>query len=166
MCPGENRREDCLSCGTKWQDVSVRAVPPAVGLDSRTIVVVHPPEGLEDRLRRTMEPLRKIRGFVSAAVTRRDGLVIHHTFRNAREAAGLSAMAAAMLGAARATGAELGKGPPEYGFFRFSDWILVIQDAGPVAILACLMELETNLGFALTRISHASEEIRETLENM
>ena len=139
---------------------------PTAALDPRTIMVVHPPEGVEERLRRAINRLRTVRGFVSAAVTRRDGLVIHHTFDSAREAAGLSAMAAAMLGAARATGSELGKGPPEYGFFRFSDGILLIQDAGPEAILACLMDVDTNLGFALTRISHASEDVRETLEEI
>ena len=139
---------------------------PTAALDPRTIVVVHPPEGVEDRLRRAVEGLRQMRGFVSAAVTRRDGLVIHHTFDRARDAAGLSAMAAAMLGAARAAGSELGKGPPEYGFFRFSDGILVIQDAGPEAILACLMDVETDLEFALTSISHASEDVRETLEEL
>ncbi|MGI0148459.1 MAG: hypothetical protein ACREDF_02855 [Thermoplasmata archaeon] len=53
-----------------------------------------------------------------------------------------------MLGAARATGAELSKGPPEYGFIRFSDGILLLQDAGPEAILAGRMDLATNIGYA------------------
>jgi predicted regulator of Ras-like GTPase activity (Roadblock/LC7/MglB family) len=145
--------------------VAVRS-PSAVALDSRTLLVVHPPEGVEERLRRALDPLRSIRGFLSAAVTRRDGLVIHHTFKNTREAAGLSAMAAAMLGAARATGVELGKGALRYSIIHFTEGILLIQDAGPEAILACLLELETNLGFALSRMSRASQEIRESLEQI
>lgn len=141
-------------------------VAHTIGLDSRTTVVALAPEGVQRRLGQVIEELRKVRGFVSAAVTRRDGLVIHHTFPNTREAAGLSAMAAAMLGAARATGHELGQGLPEYGFFRFANGLLLLQDAGPEAILACLLDLDTNLGYALTRISHASGRIRETLEEM
>lgn len=129
-------------------------------------VTIRPPGGIPERLSVAIEQLRRTRGFISAAVTRRDGLVIHHTFRKAQDAAGLSAMAAAMLGAARAAGSELGMAPPEYGFFRFSDGILLLQDAGPEAILACLMDPETNLGFALTQISRASEEVRKTLEEI
>lgn len=141
-------------------------VAQTIGLDSRTIVVAVAPQGVQRRLHQAIEELQNVRGFVSAAVTRRDGLVIHHTFSNARGAAGLSAMAAAMLGAARATGHELGQGPPEYGFFRFANGLLLLQDAGPEAILACLLDLDANLGYALTRISHASGRIRETLEEM
>jgi predicted regulator of Ras-like GTPase activity (Roadblock/LC7/MglB family) len=113
-----------------------------------------------------MEPLRKVQGFVSAAVTRRDGLVIHHTFPNARAAAGLSAMAAAMTGASRATGAELGIGLPEYGFIYFQEGILLMKDAGPQAILACLLQLGSNIGYVITRISRVAEQIREALEDL
>lgn len=130
------------------------------------MAVIVAPEGVQTRLRQAIEELQRVRGFISATVTRRDGLVIHHTFRSGREAAGLSAMAAAMLGAARATGQELGRGPPEYGFFRFANGLLLLQDAGPEAILACLLAPETNLGFALTQISHASQQVRQTLEEM
>lgn len=142
------------------------SVAHTIGLDSRTPVVAPAPEGVQRRLSQAIEELQRVRGFISATVTRRDGLVIHHTFRNAREAAGLSAMAAAMLGAARATGHELGQGPPEYGFFRFADGLLLLQDAGPEALLACLMDPDTNLGYAIARISHASREVRQTLEDM
>jgi len=127
-------------------------------------VMVHPPKNIEERLRDVIESLRSVPGFVSAAVTRRDGLVIKHSFARVREAAGLCAMAAAMVGAARATGVELGQGVPEYGFFQFHSGILVIQDAGPEAILACLIRKDTDLGVAIPHISHASDTIRETLE--
>jgi len=153
--------EGCLRHAMHLPSVAQR-----IGLDSRTTVVAPAPEGVQRRLSQAIEELQRVRGFISATVTRRDGLVIHHTFRNAREAAALSAMAAAMLGAARATGHELGQGPPEYGFFRFADGLLLLQDAGPEAILACLLDLDTNLGYALTRISHASGKVRETLEEM
>lgn len=129
-------------------------------------VAVRPPKNVEERLRDAIESLRSVPGFVSAAVTRRDGLVIKHSFERSREAAGLGAMAAAMVGAARATGVELGQGVPEYGFFQFHDGILVIQDAGPEAILACLVRKESNLGIAIPRISSVSDTIRETLEEL
>jgi len=130
------------------------------------VVMVKAPQGIEERLREAMEPLRKVQGFVSAAVTRRDGLVIHHTFPSARAAAGLSAMAAAMVGASRAAGAELGIGLPTYGFIYFEDGILLIQDAGPQAILACLLELGANIGYVITRISRISDQVREALEDL
>ncbi len=138
----------------------------ALAHDPLQMVVVHPPQGVEERLREALELLRKVPGFLSAAVTRRDGLVIHHTFANARDAAGLSAMAAAMAGAARATGVELGQGPPEYGFFRFQEGVLLIREAGPEALLACLLQTDANVGYAIRRVTDVSEKIRETLEEL
>lgn len=142
---------------------AVRAVSTS---DPVQVVVVRPPQGIEERLREAMGPLRKVQGFVNAAVTRRDGLVIHHTFPNARAAAGLSAMAAAMTGASRATGAELGIGLPEYGFIYFQEAILLMKDAGPQAILACVLKLGSNIGYVITRISRVAEQIREALEDL
>jgi len=131
--------------------------------DPLQMLVVSPPKGVDERLRAALGPLRNVPGFVSAVITRRDGLVIHHTFGRSRDAAGLSAMAAAMIGAARATGIELGKGLPEYGFFRFQEGVLLIQDAGPEALLACLLETDANIGYAIAKVTRVSQLIQETL---
>ncbi|HEX9340555.1 MAG TPA: roadblock/LC7 domain-containing protein [Thermoplasmata archaeon] len=134
--------------------------------DPLQMLVVSPPEGVAERLRAALAPIRQVPGFVSAVVTRRDGLVIHHTFKTARDAAGLSAMAAAMIGAARSTGLELRKGLPEYGFFRFQEGVLLIRDAGPAALLACLLETDANIGYAIAKLTRVSQLVQETLEEL
>ena len=111
--------------------VSARQTTAAPLATESVYVAVPAPTDISDQLRRGLNVLRKVAGFVSAAVTRRDGLVIFHTFRSAREAAALSAMAAAMAGAARSTGTELGQGLPESCVIRYESGVLLIQEAGP-----------------------------------
>lgn len=129
-------------------------------------VEVPPPLDIGSQLRLELEGLRRVPGLLAAAVTRRDGLAIQHTFRSAREAAALCAMAAAMVGAARSAGAELEQGEFDHGMVRFGDGILFVKDAGPEAILACLFRPDANLGLALLKIARVSEEIEEILENL
>jgi predicted regulator of Ras-like GTPase activity (Roadblock/LC7/MglB family) len=159
----ENGREGRLSTAGHSSAMSLRGEVARSETDA-TYIPVPAPTDISERLKDALDALRKIEGFLSAAVTRRDGLVIYHTFATAREAAGLSAMAAAMAGAARATGAELGQGEPEYGIFHFEEGVLLIREAGPEAILACLMGRDANLGFALMKMARVSEDVRETLE--
>ncbi len=134
--------------------------------DPGTYALGHPPPGLAERLHEELAKLHSVPGFVSAAVTRRDGLVIAHSMRTAHDAASLCAMAAAMVGASRSTGTELEQGSFLHGVIQFQDGVLVVKDAGPEAILACLLRPDANLGLVLMMASRASEMVEHALAEL
>src|SRR5438046_9196949 len=82
-------------------------------------VIVSPPTDISEALRTELYTLSKVRGWISAAVTRRDGLPIEHTFKSAREANILCAMSAAGAGGARSTGDRLRQGPITSSVVRY-----------------------------------------------
>jgi len=131
--------------------------------DFKTYVVV-PPADLSSALREELLSFRTLQGWLSAAVTRRDGLTIQHTLATGAEAASLSAMAAALVGSARSTGNELEQGPFQYGIVQYNEGVLVVTEAGPEAILACLLASHVNLGLALLKIHRVSKSIGARLE--
>ncbi len=128
-----------------------------------THAVVAPPVGISERLRDELYRLRSTAGLVSAAVTRRDGLVIQHSFPNSREAANLCAMAAAIVGSSRTTGKQLNQGDFEHGIIRYREGILLVMEAGPEAILACLLRPDANVGLAVLAASRTCERVEEAL---
>src|SRR5207247_9181607 len=73
-------------------------------------IIVRPPIDLSEALREELSGMRNVPGWISAAVTRRDGLAIQHTFGSSHEANALCAMAAAVVGSARSTGEGLTQG--------------------------------------------------------
>lgn len=126
-------------------------------------IFVHTPIDLAEALREELFALRNVPGWISAAVTRRDGLAIEHTFSKSREANTLCAMAAAMVGSARSTGEELKQGPFNYSIVQYLEGLLVIMEAGPEAILACLLKRNANLGLALIKVTQVAQRIEERL---
>jgi predicted regulator of Ras-like GTPase activity (Roadblock/LC7/MglB family) len=110
--------------------------------------------------------LRDVPGWISAAVTRRDGLAIQHTFAKGREASALCAMAAATVGSARSTGDELRQGPFNYSVVQYVDGLLLVMEAGPEAILACLLKRSSNLGLALLKVTQVARRIQGRLEEI
>jgi predicted regulator of Ras-like GTPase activity (Roadblock/LC7/MglB family) len=129
-------------------------------------IIVRPPMDLSDALREELFALRNVPGWISAAVTRRDGLAIQHTFGNGREASVLCAMAAATVGSARSTGDELGQGLFNYSVVQYVDGLLLVMEAGPEAILACLLKRSANLGLALLKVTQVAHRIQERLEEI
>jgi predicted regulator of Ras-like GTPase activity (Roadblock/LC7/MglB family) len=129
-------------------------------------IIVRPPIDLSEALREELLELRNVPGWISAAVTRRDGLAIQHTFSKSREANTLCAMAAAIVGSARTTGDELRQGPFNYSVVRYLEGLLLVMEAGPEAILACLFARGANLGLALLKITQVAKRIEGRLEAM
>ncbi len=140
-----------------------RAVAPGATMET---VVMRPPLELSEALREELFRLREVPGWISAAVTRRDGLAIQHTFRSGHEAASLCAMAAALVGSARSTGSELTQGPFSHAFVQYLDGILLVMEAGEQAILACLMKRDANLGLALMKVTQVARRISARLEEL
>ncbi len=129
-------------------------------------IIVRPPIDLSKALREELLGLRNVPGWISAAVTRRDGLAIQHTFSKSQEANTLCAMAAAIVGSARSTGDELRQGPFNYSVVQYLDGLLLVMEAGPEAILACLFARGANLGLALLKITQVAKRIEGRLEEM
>ena len=126
-------------------------------------VDVRPPATMSDRLRAELVTLKQVPGFEAAVVSRRDGLVIHHTMKTAHEAASLCAMAAAMVGASGSAGAALERGGFVHAIIRYDDGILVVSEAGAEAVVACLLRPDANVGFLIMKIATVAENVMETL---
>lgn len=122
-----------------------------------------PPPPIAQRLARELHKLQEVAGFVAAAIARRDGLPIHHTFPSSREAASLCATAAAVVGASVATGKELDEGGFSHGIVQYRNSTLVLAEAGPEAIVACMFEPASNLGFALIAIRNVARTVGEIM---
>jgi len=143
------------------------AVPRTIRSESPfETIIVRPPLDLSEALREELFALRDVPGWISAAVTRRDGLAIQHTFGNGHEANTLCAMAAAVVGSARSIGAELRQGPFNYSIAQYVDGLLLVMEAGPEAILACLLKRSTNLGLALLKVTQVARRIEARLEEI
>src|SRR5437016_14592326 len=96
-------------------------------------VIVSPPTDISEALRTELFALSKVPGWISAAVTRRDGLAIEHTFKSAHEANVLCSMAAAVVGNARSTGNHLRQAPFTTSIVRYVDRLLLVKEAGAEA---------------------------------
>src|SRR6267143_342300 len=129
-------------------------------------VIVRAPIDLAEALKEELSGMRNVPGWVSAAVTRRDGLAIQHTFGKGREANALCAMAAAIVGSARSTGEELKQGAFNYAIVQYGQGLLLVMEAGAEAILACLFARNANLGMALMKMTQISKRIEKRLEEL
>ncbi len=143
------------------------AVPRTIRSETRLeTIIVRPPIDLSEALREELSGMRNVPGWISAAVTRRDGLAIQHTFGSSHEATALCAMAAAIVGSARSTGEELRQGAFNYSVVQYRDGVLLVMEAGPEAILACLLKRSSNLGLALLKVTQVAKRIEERLEEI
>lgn len=129
-------------------------------------IIARPPKDVSEALKDELFGLGDLPGWISAAVTRRDGLAIQHTFGTGHEAASLCAMAAALVGSARSTGEQLEQGPFNYAFVQYLDGLLLVMEAGPEAILACLLKRNANLGLALMKVAQVARRISDRLEEL
>lgn len=130
------------------------------------IIISRPPIDLSEALKEELLGLSNLAGWISAAVTRRDGLAIQHTFGKSHEANALCAMAAAIVGSARATGEELKQGAFNYAVVQYGHGFLLVMEAGAEAILACLFARNANLGLALLKMTQIAKRIEERLEEL
>jgi predicted regulator of Ras-like GTPase activity (Roadblock/LC7/MglB family) len=117
-------------------------------------------------LAQELRALQDVSGFISAAIARRDGLPIHHTFRSPREALSLCATAAAVVGSSVAAGEELDEGGFAHGIVQYRRSTLVLAEAGPEAIVVFLLLPGSNQGHALLAIRKVALKVQEILERM
>src|SRR5437773_5038242 len=92
-------------------------------------IIVRPPIDLSEALSEELSGMRNVPGWISAAVTRRDGLAIQHTFGSSHEANALCAMAAAIVGSARSTGEAVRQGEVNYSAVQYREGLCIVMDA-------------------------------------
>jgi len=139
---------------------------PAPSVDISELAVARPPVELEERLAAQMRAMQDVNGFRAGAVVRRDGLPIHHTFRSEREAASLCATAAAVVGASLVAGEEMGQDTFAHGLVQYRGSSLVLAEAGPEAIVACLLGSDVNMGLALLTIRKVAKGVQGVLDEI
>jgi predicted regulator of Ras-like GTPase activity (Roadblock/LC7/MglB family) len=143
------------------------ALPQMIRSEDPLATIINlPPVGLSEALKEELLGLRTLPGWTSAAVTRRDGLAIQHTFGKQHQANSLCAMAAAVVGSARSTGEELKQGAFHYSIVQYGQGLLLVMEAGAEAILACLFARNANLGMALMKMTQISKRIEQRLQEL
>ncbi len=130
------------------------------------LVQVRPPSTISLRLGQALERLAETSSFVGGAVSRRDGQVIHHTFRTAGDAATLCATATMVVGASRLAGNRLDEGGFLHGIVQYGSGTLVVAEAGPEAVVACVLARDANLGHALLMIRAVADEVERILAEL
>jgi len=142
----------------------------AVSLDAwkaqQTLAHVSTPSGIAERIGREVSRLRALKGFVAAVVSRRDGLSIHHTMGTPQEGFLLAAVVAALAGASDSAEAELGRGDLSHAIISYREGTLVVAGAGPDAIVACLVEPDSNVGYAIMAIQDVGRNVMRVLEDL
>jgi predicted regulator of Ras-like GTPase activity (Roadblock/LC7/MglB family) len=97
------------------------------------------------------------------AVTRADGLLIAHNLSDAGMAKRLAAIAAALVGTARAAAAQLGGDEVHETIVRLDSGHLVCFPAGDQAIVAGMAKGEVNLGLVLLVLRKLAKKVGDAI---
>jgi predicted regulator of Ras-like GTPase activity (Roadblock/LC7/MglB family) len=103
--------------------------------------------------------LRKVGDVEASAIVRRDGLMVASDMPNYVDARTIAAMTAALVGTAETSVGELKLGDFGQVIVESGDGKLVATGAGSMAILACLVSKDANLGLVLLTMEKSSKKI-------
>ena len=107
--------------------------------------------------------LRKVGDVEASAIVRRDGLMVASDMPNYVDGRTIAAMTAALVGTAETSAGELKLGNFGQVIVESDDGKLVATGAGGLAILACLVGKDANLGLVLLSMEKASKRVSEIL---
>lgn len=107
--------------------------------------------------------LRKVGDIEASAIVRRDGLMVASDMPNYVDGRTIAAMTAALVGTAETSVNELKLGGFGQVIVESSEGKLVATGAGELAILACLVSKDANLGLVLLSMEKSSKRISEIL---
>ncbi|MGB9634877.1 MAG: roadblock/LC7 domain-containing protein [Candidatus Micrarchaeia archaeon] len=107
--------------------------------------------------------LRKVGDIDASAIVRRDGLMVASDMPNYVDARTIAAMTAALVGTAETSVGELKLGEFGQVVVESSEGKLVATGAGEMAILACLVSKDANLGLVLLSMEKSSKKIMKIL---
>ncbi len=107
--------------------------------------------------------LRKVGDIEASAIVRRDGLMVASDMPNYVDGRTIAAMTAALVGTAETSIKELQMGEFQQVIIESDGGKLVATGAGQLAILACLVSKDANLGLVLLSMEKSSKRIAEIL---
>ncbi len=107
--------------------------------------------------------LRKVGDVEASAIVRRDGLMVASDMPNYVDGRTIAAMTAALVGTAETSAGELKLGNFGQVIVESDDGKLVATGAGGLAILACLVGKDANLGLVLLSMEKASKRVSKIL---
>jgi len=116
------------------------------------------------RLEETIEELSHVTDIKSAAVVRRDGLVVTHTLPEGVDPKIVAAMTAAIVGTSEMATIQLAQGRFIRAIIESDDGKLLSVGAGDEALLVALVYDDANLGLVLMAMERAAKQVEAILQ--
>jgi len=116
------------------------------------------------KLEKVLENLKTVGDIEASAIVRRDGLMIASNLPSSTDARTIAAMSAALVGTSETSSLELKRGKFLQVIVEAENGKFVLTGAGKMAILACLLGKDANLGLVLLEMGRAAEKIASLLD--
>ncbi|HYS99069.1 MAG TPA: roadblock/LC7 domain-containing protein [Thermoplasmata archaeon] len=120
---------------------------------------------LWERIEETIDELSHLSDIKSAAVVRRDGLVVTHTLPDGVDPRIVAAMTAAIVGTSEMATVQLSQGRFIRAIVESEGGKLLSLGAGEEALLVALVYDDANLGLVLMAMERAAKEVEEILRS-
>lgn len=117
------------------------------------------------RLAATIDELSHVTDIKSAAVVRRDGLVVTHTLPEGVDPRIVAAMTAAIVGTAEMATVQLAQGRFVRAIVESDNGKLLSLGAGDEALLVALVYDDANLGLVLMALERAAKQVEDILRD-
>src|SRR6184192_561946 len=117
------------------------------------------------RLEETIEELSHVTDIKSAAVVRRDGLVVTHTLPEEVDPKIVAAMTAAIVGTSEMATIQLSQGRFVRAIVESDHGKLLSLGAGEEALLVALVYDDANLGLVLMALERAAKQVERILQD-
>lgn len=118
---------------------------------------------LWERLEETIDELSHVTDIKSAAVVRRDGLVVTHTLPDGVDPRIVAAMTAAIVGTSEMATVQLSQGRFVRAIVESEEGKLLSMGAGDEALLVALVYDDANLGLVLMAMERAAAQVEAIL---
>jgi len=120
---------------------------------------------LWERIEETIDELSHLTDIKSAAVVRRDGLVVTHTLPDGVDPKIVAAMTAAIVGTSEMATIQLSQGRFGRAIVESEEGKLLSLGAGEEAFLVALVYDDANLGLVLMAMERAAKQVEEILRS-
>ncbi len=120
---------------------------------------------LWERIEETIDELSHLTDIKSAAVVRRDGLVVTHTLPEGVDPKIVAAMTAAIVGTSEMATIQLSQGRFVRAIVASEEGKLLSLGAGEEAFLVALVYDDANLGLVLMAMERAAKQVEEILRS-
>lgn len=116
-----------------------------------------------DMVDKLLADLRNIGGVIACAAASRDGLLIRSLMQKEQYVESLAAMSATMLGAAETATTHVEMGIPIRVIVESDNGKLIVEGAGPKALLILLANKNSGLGLILLELDKSAQKLKEIL---